>query len=76
MPRSDWMHHPKLIVPLDVPGMPGMLQLGRYNQTVAHAALDDHQHDGEIVGLHNFANVRACNQHDCCGMHLWPGNLV
>ncbi len=48
MPRADWMHHPKLILPLDVPGMPGMLQLGRYNQTVAHAALDDHQHDGAI----------------------------
>lgn len=48
MPRAEWMHHPKLILPLDVPGMPGMLQLGRYNQTVAHAALDDHRHDGAI----------------------------
>lgn len=48
MPRADWMHRPKLILPLDVPGMPGMLQLGRYNQTVAHAALDDHRHDGAI----------------------------
>jgi len=46
--RDDWVHHPKLILPLEVPGLPGPLQLGRYNQTVAHAALDDHRHEGAI----------------------------
>jgi hypothetical protein len=38
--------------------------------------MGDNQHDGEIVGLHNPANGRSCNQHDCCGMCLQPGNLV
>jgi len=46
--RADWLHHPKIIRPLDVPGKPGILQLGRYNQTAAHAALDDHRHEGAI----------------------------
>ena len=46
--RECWMHHPKLILPLAVPGLPGPLQLGRYNQTEAHAALDDHRHEGAI----------------------------
>ncbi len=45
---TDWMHHPKIILPLDVPGLPGPLQLGRYNQTVAQAALDDHRHEGAV----------------------------
>lgn len=48
MAHTEWRHHPKLILPLAVPGVPGMLQLGRYNQTVAHAALDDHRHDGAM----------------------------
>lgn len=43
-----WMHHPKIIVPLKIPGMSGTVQLGRYNQTVARAALDDHRHEGAI----------------------------
>jgi AraC-like DNA-binding protein len=42
------MHHPKIILPLEVPGLPGALQLGRYNQTIAHAALDNHRHAGAI----------------------------
>ncbi|MDD2763389.1 MAG: AraC family transcriptional regulator [Opitutaceae bacterium] len=46
--RDDWMHHPKLILPLAVPGLPGPLQLGRYNQTAAHAALGEHRHEGAI----------------------------
>lgn len=46
--RTDWMHRPKIIRPLRVPGFRGVLQLGRYNQTVAHAALDDHRHDGAL----------------------------
>ncbi len=46
--RDDWLHHAKLILPLDVPGLPGPLQLGRYNQTAAHAALDAHRHEGAI----------------------------
>lgn len=47
--RADWwMHHPKIIRPLAVPGLPGALQLGRYNQTVAHAALDEHRHEGAM----------------------------
>ena len=46
--RDDWLHHPKLILPLQMPGLRGPLQLGRYNQTVAHAALDDHRHEGAI----------------------------
>ncbi len=46
---SDWwMHHPKIIVPLKMPGLKGALQLGRYNQAVARAALDEHRHDGAI----------------------------
>lgn len=45
---TDWIHHPKIILPLEVPGLPGALQLGRYNQTEAHAALDEHRHEGAI----------------------------
>lgn len=49
MPRdTDWVHHPKLILPLAVPGLPGALQLGRYNQSAAHAGLEDHRHEGAI----------------------------
>ena len=45
---ADWMHQSKIIQPLAVPGLPGALQLGRYNQTVAHAGLEDHRHEGAI----------------------------
>jgi len=38
--------------------------------------LDDNQHDGEMVGLHNPANVRSCVAHKCCGGHLVVGDLV
>ena len=37
---------------------------------------DNNQHDGEIVGLHNPGNGRSCNQHDCCGLHVRPGDLI
>jgi AraC-like DNA-binding protein len=42
------MHHSKIILPLAVPGLPGPLQLGRYNQSVAHAGLEDHRHEGAM----------------------------
>lgn len=38
--------------------------------------LDDNQHDGEMVGLHNPANGRSCVAHECCGRHLVVGDLV
>jgi hypothetical protein len=38
--------------------------------------LDDNQHDGEMVGLHNPANKRSCVVHECCGRHLAVGDLV
>ena len=38
--------------------------------------IDENQHDGEMVGLHNPANGRSCVAHDCCGMHLAVGDLV
>lgn len=49
MPRdADWMHYPKIILPLALPDLSGALQLGRYNQSVAHAGLEDHRHEGAI----------------------------
>ena len=38
--------------------------------------MNDQQHDGEIVGLHASTNGRSCNQHECCGRHLQPGQIV
>jgi hypothetical protein len=38
--------------------------------------MDDNQHDGEMIGLHNPANGRSCLQHDCCGRYLIVGELV
>jgi AraC-like DNA-binding protein/quercetin dioxygenase-like cupin family protein len=46
--KADWAHRPKVILQLDVPGMPGILQLGRYNQVEAHEALGDHKHEGAV----------------------------
>jgi len=38
--------------------------------------MDDNQHDGEMIGLHNPANGRSCVQHDCCGKYVMVGELV
>jgi hypothetical protein len=38
--------------------------------------MNDQQHDGEIVGLHASTNGRSCNQHECCGRHLQPGQII
>jgi len=38
--------------------------------------LDNNQHDGKMVGLHNPANRRSCVTHECCGRHLVVGDLV
>jgi len=39
-------------------------------------SMDDNQHDGEMIGLHNPANGHSCVQHDCCGKYLMVGELV
>ena len=33
-------------------------------------------HDGEIVGLFNTLNDRACEQHQCCGRAVVAGDLI
>jgi hypothetical protein len=38
--------------------------------------MDDNQHDGEMIGLHNPANGRSGVQHDWCGKYLMVGELV
>jgi len=38
--------------------------------------MDDNQHDGELIGLHNPANGRSCHQHECCGRHVRIGYLI
>jgi hypothetical protein len=38
--------------------------------------MDDNQHDGELIGLHNPANGRSCHQHECCGRHVRIGDLI
>jgi hypothetical protein len=38
--------------------------------------MDDNQHDGELIGLHNPANGRSCHQHECCGPHVRIGTLI
>jgi hypothetical protein len=38
--------------------------------------MDNNQHDGEMIGLHNPANGCSCVQHDCCGRYLMVGELV
>jgi hypothetical protein len=38
--------------------------------------MNDQQHDGEIVGMHASTTGRSCNQHECCGRHLQPGQIV
>jgi hypothetical protein len=38
--------------------------------------MNNQQHDGEIVGLHASTNGRSCNQHEYCGRHLQPGQIV
>jgi len=38
--------------------------------------MDNNQHDGELMGLHNPANGCNCVQHDCCGRYLMVGEVV
>jgi len=38
--------------------------------------MDDNQHDGELIGLHNPANGRSYHQHECCGCHVRIGDLI
>jgi hypothetical protein len=37
---------------------------------------DNNQHDEEIVGLHSPVNFWSCNQHECCSMYVWSGDLI
>ena len=48
--RADWMHHPKIIRQLPVPGLPGILQLRRYNQTGRTPPLEDPPARGRGIG--------------------------